>query len=79
MRGGRRLAVGRCPLIGGGRVAHACGLSQLVWRVAEALRAWGSAGRWGDGACGGRAVLRRGTAGNRTGLAVCPRPGFSGF
>lgn len=79
MRGGWRRAVGRCSLIRGGRLAPASGLSQLVWRVAEALWAWGSAGRWGNGACGGRAVARRGTAGNGTGLGVCPRPVFSRF
>lgn len=63
MRGGWRRAAGLCSRVGGARVAPAWGLPWPAGRAAAVLRAWDSAGRWSNGACGGRAVSRRGAAG----------------
>lgn len=77
-RGGWRRAAGLCPRVGGARVAPAWSLPRPAGGAAAALRAGGSAGRRSHGACGGRAVSRRGAAGAGPGLPAALVPCFLG-
>lgn len=58
MAGGELRAAAPCSEAAASPSTVAC--LSLAWRAAEALRAWGCAGKWGRGACGGRAAPGRG-------------------